>query len=398
MKILLLGCAGQVGWELQRSLAVLGEVVALDRRSTPLCGDIGQLQALAQTVRTVRPDVIVNAAAHTAVDKAESEPELARLLNAAAPGVLAHEALALDALLVHYSTDYVFDGSGTAPRDEQAPVAPLSVYGQTKLEGEQAMQASGCRHLIFRTSWGYAARGGNFAKTMLRLAQERERLTVIDDQWGAPTGADLLADAKPDIAFEKDFLRWMLSDGAGAVCLSDAPLSDGLSFKVHWIELVSYANEMPPCMYAGGQMQNGVFSGWKAHRQAYCDAHSLMSIKQDVKLLNEHIIGYTVEKALQHTRARHPLDAEEVAWFLPHYSSGYFRDKVYAGLKNAGFELGFEKWFTNLPEKGNTGSASIYIMLDEFIRSGRAQKGEKILCYIPESGRFSSCFMLLEAV
>ena len=194
MKILLLGCAGQVGWELQRSLAVLGEVVALDRRSTPLCGDIGQLQALAQTVRTVRPDVIVNAAAHTAVDKAESEPELARLLNAAAPGVLAHEALALDALLVHYSTDYVFDGSGTAPRDEQAPVAPLSVYGQTKLEGEQAMQASGCRHLIFRTSWVYAARGGNFAKTMLRLAQERERLTVINDQWGAPTGADLLAD------------------------------------------------------------------------------------------------------------------------------------------------------------------------------------------------------------
>lgn len=194
MKILLLGCAGQVGWELQRSLAVLGEVVALDRRSTPLCGDIGQLQALAQTVRTVRPDVIVNAAAHTAVDRAEGEPELARLLNAAAPGVLAHEALALDALLVHYSTDYVFDGSGTAPRDEQAPVAPLSVYGQTKLEGEQAIQASGCRHLIFRTSWVYAARGGNFAKTMLRLAQERERLTVINDQWGAPTGADLLAD------------------------------------------------------------------------------------------------------------------------------------------------------------------------------------------------------------
>ena len=194
MKILLLGCAGQVGWELQRSLAVLGEVVALDRRSTPLCGDIGQLQALAQTVRTVRPDVIVNAAAHTAVDRAEGEPELARLLNAAAPGVLAHEARALDALLVHYSTDYVFDGSGTAPRDEQAPVAPLSVYGQTKLEGEQAIQASGCRHLILRTSWVYAARGGNFAKTMLRLAQERERLTVINDQWGGPTGADLLAD------------------------------------------------------------------------------------------------------------------------------------------------------------------------------------------------------------
>lgn len=194
MKILLLGCHGQVGWELQRSLSVLGDVVALHRGSAPLCGDLSQPDALAQTVRSVRPDVIVNAAAHTAVDKAESEPELARLLNATSPDVLAREAAALDALLVHYSTDYVFDGSGDAPRDEDAPTAPLSVYGQTKLEGEQLIQASGCRHLIFRTSWVYAARGGNFAKTMLRLAQEREQLSVINDQFGAPTGADLLAD------------------------------------------------------------------------------------------------------------------------------------------------------------------------------------------------------------
>lgn len=194
MKILLLGCNGQVGWELQRSLAVLGEVVALSRSSTPLCGNLADPEGMAHTVRTVRPDVIVNAAAHTAVDKAESEPEQARLLNATTPGVLAHEAKALGALLVHYSTDYVFDGSGDAPRDEQAAVAPLSVYGQTKLEGEQLIAASGCRHLIFRTSWVYAARGGNFAKTMLRLAQERDKLTVINDQFGAPTGADMLAD------------------------------------------------------------------------------------------------------------------------------------------------------------------------------------------------------------
>ena len=194
MNILLLGCNGQVGWELQRSLSVLGDVVAVHRGSAPLCGDLSQPDALAQTVRSMRPDVIVNAAAHTAVDKAESEPELARLLNATTPGVIAREAKAIDALLVHYSTDYVFDGSGDAPRDESAATAPLSVYGQTKLEGEQLIQASGCRHLIFRTSWVYAARGGNFAKTMLRLAQERERLTVINDQFGAPTGADLLAD------------------------------------------------------------------------------------------------------------------------------------------------------------------------------------------------------------
>ncbi|MDH1701119.1 dTDP-4-dehydrorhamnose reductase [Comamonas terrigena] len=195
MKILLLGKDGQVGWELQRSLAPLGALVALGRHGADgLCGDLGHLEGLAQTVRQLRPDVIVNAAAHTAVDKAESEPELARTLNALAPGVLAQEAKALDALLVHFSTDYVFDGSGSVPRLETDVVAPLSVYGRTKLEGEQHIQASGCRHLIFRTSWVYAARGGNFAKTMLRLAQERESLTVIDDQWGAPTGADLIAD------------------------------------------------------------------------------------------------------------------------------------------------------------------------------------------------------------
>lgn len=194
MKILLFGKNGQVGWELQRSLAPLGELIALDRHSADRCGDLGNLQGLAATVQEVRPDVIVNAAAYTAVDKAESEPELARTVNALAPGVLAQEAARLGAWLVHYSTDYVFDGSGTRPWIETDAPAPLNVYGQSKLEGEQLIQAVGPQHLILRTSWVYAARGGNFAKTMLRLARERDRLTVIDDQFGAPTGAELLAD------------------------------------------------------------------------------------------------------------------------------------------------------------------------------------------------------------
>jgi dTDP-4-dehydrorhamnose reductase len=194
MKILLLGKNGQVGWELQRSLAPLGELLALDRHSAVHCGDLSRPEALAQTVRDVRPDVIVNAAAHTAVDKAESEPELARTLNATAPAALAQAAAEVGAWLVHYSTDYVFNGEGQTPWQEGDATGPLGVYGQTKLEGEQAIAASGCQHLIFRTSWVYAARGGNFARTMLRLAQERERLTVIDDQRGAPTGADLIAD------------------------------------------------------------------------------------------------------------------------------------------------------------------------------------------------------------
>ena len=194
MKILLLGKNGQVGWELQRSLAPLGNVLALDRHSTDFCGDLAQPDRLVQSVRAYQPDVIVNAAAHTAVDKAESEPELARTLNAWAPAALAQVAAEVGACLVHYSTDYVFNGEGDRPWQEDDATEPLSVYGQTKRAGEQAIVASGCRHLIFRTSWVYAARGGNFAKTMLRLAAERERLTVIDDQWGAPTGADLIAD------------------------------------------------------------------------------------------------------------------------------------------------------------------------------------------------------------
>ena len=195
MKILLLGKNGQLGWELQRSLAPLGELVALDRRGAPgLCGDLGEPDGLAATVRQLCPDVIVNAAAYTAVDRAEGEPELARRINAHAPAVLAREAAACGALLVHYSTDYVFDGSGQRPWQEGDATGPLSVYGRTKLEGEQAIVQSAAAHLILRTSWVYAARGGNFAKTMLRLGQERDRLTVIDDQWGAPTGAELIAD------------------------------------------------------------------------------------------------------------------------------------------------------------------------------------------------------------
>lgn len=199
MKILLLGKNGQVGWELQRALSVLGEVVALDRHpaSTPygeLKGDLSDLDSLRAAIIAVSPQVIVNAAAYTAVDKAESERETAHIVNALASQVMAEEAKRLGAWLVHYSTDYVFDGTGTTPWRETDSVAPVNYYGATKLEGEQLIQASGCKHLIFRTSWVYAARGNNFAKTMVRLAKERPTLNVIADQVGVPTGADLLAD------------------------------------------------------------------------------------------------------------------------------------------------------------------------------------------------------------
>lgn len=189
-KILLLGKNGQLGWELQRALAPLGEVCACGSADA----DLAQPASLPALVQRVAPDVIVNAAAYTAVDKAESEPAVAHAVNAAAPGVLAREAAARGAWLVHYGSDYVFDGSGDTARSEDAATGPLSVYGRSKLEGEDAIRASGCRHLILRTSWVYAARGGNFIRTMLRLAAEREQLRVVADQIGAPTGAELLAD------------------------------------------------------------------------------------------------------------------------------------------------------------------------------------------------------------
>jgi len=195
LKILLLGSSGQVGWELQRSLAPLGELTAIGRQQRGgLCGDLSDPDSLAATVKSLAPDVIVNAAAYTAVDQAESEPEKARLINAQAPARLAREAEKTGAWLIHYSTDYVFDGTGTGPWREDDPRGPINVYGQTKLEGEAAIRKSGCPHLIFRTSWVYAARGKNFIHTMLRLAAERDLLKVINDQFGAATGAELIAD------------------------------------------------------------------------------------------------------------------------------------------------------------------------------------------------------------
>lgn len=210
MNILLFGKTGQVGWELQRALAPLGNLIALDVQSKDYCGDFSNPEGIAETVRAIKPDVIVNAAAHTAVDKAESERDFAELLNATSVEAIAKEAARIGAWVVHYSTDYVFPGDGETPWQETDATAPLNVYGQTKLNGEKALQAHCAKHLIFRTSWVYAGKGNNFAKTMLRLAKERTELSVINDQIGAPTGAELLADctahairvalAKPEVA------------------------------------------------------------------------------------------------------------------------------------------------------------------------------------------------------
>ena len=200
MKILLTGAAGQLGRELKRSLACIGEVVACDRRQL----DLADADALRATVRACAPTAIINAAAYTAVDKAETEPTVAEAINGIAPGILAQEAQRLGALLIHYSTDYVFDGTKVTAYTEDDSPAPLSAYGRSKLAGEQAIAASGARHLIFRTSWVYGLHGANFMKTMLRLGRERDELRVVGDQIGAPTWTRHLADVTALILARRD--------------------------------------------------------------------------------------------------------------------------------------------------------------------------------------------------
>ena len=205
-------------------------------------------------------------------------------------------------------------------------------------------------------------------------------------------------ETNPEIAFEKDFLRWMLSDGAGAVLMqSEKP--EGLALRVDWIDNLSYANEERTCMYAGARKEaNGSLTGWQAVDRTVSNGESFLAIKQDVKQLNENITFYTVTRTLPVLQKKHALEAGQIDHFVPHYSSHYFRGRLDEAMRAVDFAIDQSRWFTNLSEKGNTGAASIYIMIDELFKSGRLQPGEKILCYIPESGRFSVSYMLLTVV
>lgn len=289
---------------------------------------------------------------------------------------------------------------GTTLPDQIMPNHGVMVHGELKSSPCEVIATSGiCLSGI--TALKYAYLSVKSAESSLSIATGSETVSTLLQAKNFKAESAISEEAfakRPEIAFEKDFLRWMLSDGAGAMLLQDKPNAEGLSLKIEWIEIFSFANELEACMYAGGKKEDGVLKGYREFTQDVWLNESLFSIKQDIKLLNENIVSITVKNTISKVLDKREISADEIDWFLPHYSSEYFRDEVYASLAEANFEIPKEKWFTNLTTCGNTGSASIYIMLEELFNHTELKMGEKILCYVPESGRFSSSFMLLEVV
>ncbi len=290
---------------------------------------------------------------------------------------------------------------GTTMPDQLMPNHALMVHGEVGMDPLEVVSTAGiCLSGI--TALKYALNSIKSGDSELAIATGSENASAIMRAENFEPEVEARVDeleAHGEIAFEKDFLRWMLSDGAGAIALSSKPNEKGLSLKVGTIFSRSFANELEACMYSGAEKQaNGQLKGWREYLPQEWLDESIFSVKQDVKLLNEKITDYTVQKPLEMMLEKGMFNPYEIDWFLPHYSSNYFRDEVYEKMKKAGCDIPQEKWFTNLSSKGNTGSASIYIMLEELFKSGKLKKGDKLLCYIPESGRFSTAFMLLEVV
>ncbi len=234
------------------------------------------------------------------------------------------------------------------------------------------------------------ATGSEVSSTFMQASQFQQETTVPEGE----------LEKHPELAFDRDFLRWMLSDGAGAMLLGPQPAKTGTSLRIEWLEILSYAHEQPACMYAGAEKSSdGKLRGWREYATTHeAMARGVFNVKQDVRQLNEHAVRVCVEQGLTEVLRRHPLNPDDIRWFLPHYSSEYFRDLNHGGLKRIGFDIPQERWFTNLKQVGNVGSASPYLMLEELVRSGRLENGDRLLCFVPESGRFSAAYMLLTAV
>ena len=288
---------------------------------------------------------------------------------------------------------------GTSTPDQLLPNHALMTQGELQLTNIEAVATSGiCLSGVTALKYGYLSVMSGTRNNAVVTASDVSSLLMLSKNFDRESQTKL-QDLKKNglIAFDKDFLRWMLSDGAGAMLIENTPNKNGISLRIKWIDIISYAGEMPVCMYCGGKKEGEQLKGWKEF-DSIVDVvkESLFSLSQDIKILNPNIMQYTVEKPLSQVIAKKGLKEKEIDYFLPHYSSEFFRDKVYESLKNIGFEIPYEKWFTNLSYKGNTGAASIYIILEEIFNSGKLKSGDTILCYVPESGRFSTAFMLLE--
>ena len=290
---------------------------------------------------------------------------------------------------------------GTTTPDLLFPGHALMVLGELGLTECEAVTTSGiciCGMTALKFAFMNVATGctQNAVATGSDLASSYSRAAFFTP--GAVPDIDL--EEKPIRAFDAEFLRWMLSDGAGAVFLSGNKNPDRRSLRIDWIENISYAGELDTCMYAGGlKREDGSMIGWRETEliDPGAEAYKFL-IKQDTKLLAREIVRTAKHRALARVVQKHNLRPEDIDWYLPHYSSGYFRDKFYNGMKDINFEIPYEKWFTNLTTKGNTGSASIFIIMEELFHSGRLKEGQKLLCFIPESGRFSHCYMMLTVV
>ncbi|MBA4417542.1 MAG: hypothetical protein C0392_06495 [Syntrophus sp. (in: bacteria)] len=291
---------------------------------------------------------------------------------------------------------------GTATPDQILPGHGLMVHGELKNGPCEVVSTSSiCISGMTSLKYAYMNVALGFTKNAVATGSDSAS-SFMKAQFFKGVKEDGEAATKKDglLSFDRAFLRWMLSDGAGAVFMTPNRTLDRHALRLDWIENISFAGEFETCMYAGAKKDaNGSVTGWRDYEspgEALNDGAFL--IQQDVKLLNSDIMRVSVEKTLPFVIERRGLTPSQVDWLLPHYSSGYFRQRYYDQLKNFGFEIPFDKWFTNLSYKGNTGAASIYIIMEELFHSGRLKKGERILCFIPESGRFSICYMMLTVV
>jgi 3-oxoacyl-[acyl-carrier-protein] synthase-3 len=333
---------------------------------------------------------------HYAIDPATGQPTHTNAsLTAAAVRALGASGFALE--------DMRCLVAGTSIPDQIMPGHGVMVHGelgQSAAACEVVTTAGICLSGLTALKYAWLAVKAGDAANAVATGSELCSGVLRAEHFAAENAARVAAlEARPWLAFEKDFLRWMLSDGAGAFLVEPQPRAGQVNLRIEWIELASAAHRLPVCMYAGGERDSeGALSGWARFTPREWAEKSIFAIKQDVKLLDQQVVEATLETPLREIIARRGLKAEDIDWFLPHMSSCYFRQPIAAGLARVGLPIPAQRWFTNLETCGNTGAASIYIMIDALRASGRLRAGERLLCFVPESGRFSGGFMLLTVV